>query len=137
MARRDETDALSQLAFAVHGVIGAVAAAHDLSVTQMRLLAILRGREPAMLDLARHLELSKSSVTGLIDRAEARGLVERVGGRRDGRAVHVRLTPAGRKLTAKGEAEVDRALAELLAPLPDRDRARLAALATAVVRGDG
>ena len=47
--------------------------------------AILRDREPAMLDLARHLALEKSSVTGLIDRAEARSFVERIPSDHDGR----------------------------------------------------
>ena len=75
--------------------LGEIAAAHDLSLTQMRLLGILRDRVPAMLDLARHLGLGKSSVTGLIDRAERRGLVERAPAPHDGRGVHVRLTPRG------------------------------------------
>jgi MarR family transcriptional regulator, lower aerobic nicotinate degradation pathway regulator len=48
-----------------------------MSVTQLRMLGILRDREPAMLDLASHLKLENSSVIGLINRGEKRGLVER------------------------------------------------------------
>ena len=71
MARREpQIDAVVELSFAIQGVLGELAAEHDLSLTQLRLLAILRDREPTMLDLARHLKLTKSSVTGLIDRAE-------------------------------------------------------------------
>jgi DNA-binding MarR family transcriptional regulator len=114
---------------------------HELSLTQLRLLAILRDREPAMLDLARHLSLSKSSVTGLIDRAERRGLVERTSAPRDGRGVHVRLTPAGRRLTKQGEAQAHRVLSGLLDALPASDQAELAALAgtliTAAASGAG
>src|ERR1700754_791165 len=97
-------DAIVQLSFEVQGLLGELAAEHDLSLTQFRLLAILRDREPAMLDLARHLKLEKSSATGLIDRAERRGLVERGRGAADGRVVTVRLTAAGRRLAEEVEA---------------------------------
>jgi DNA-binding MarR family transcriptional regulator len=95
----DPFDAVAQLSFAVQTLLGDIAAAHELSITQLRLLGILRDREPAMLDLARHLNLEKSSVTGLIDRAQRRGLVERTTAPHDGRAIHVRLTAEGRRLT--------------------------------------
>lgn len=130
----DPIDAVAQLSFAVHEALGEVAAAHDMSLTQMRLLGVLRDRAPAMLDLARHLGLGKSSVTGLIDRAERRGLVERAPAPRDGRGVRVRLTAAGRRLTETVEAGADERLEGLLAALPARDRARLATLAGTVVR---
>ena len=132
---RAEIDALVQLSHAVQTVLADIAAEHDMSVTQMRLLAILRSREPPMLELAGHMNLTKSSMTGLIDRAERRGLVERTTSPADGRAVHVRLTPAGRRLTKKGEEAAYAKLAALLEPLAPRDRAKLATLArTAALR---
>src|SRR3954462_10769404 len=70
-------DVLVQLSFLVQGVLGRIAAEHDLSLTQVRLLGILRDRRPGMLELARHLGLDKSSMTGLVARAEKRGLVRR------------------------------------------------------------
>jgi DNA-binding MarR family transcriptional regulator len=51
-----------------------------------------------MLELARYLNLEKSSVSGLVDRAAQRGLVQRSPGTKDGRAVHVSITPAGRAI---------------------------------------
>lgn len=132
----DPIDAVVRLSFAIQALLGGIAAEHDLSITQFRLLAILRDREPAMLDLARHLGLGKSSVTGLIDRAERRGLVERVTAPHDARAVHVRLTAAGRRLTEDVGAGAIETLSRFLDVLPARDRARLAALAGAVVRSD-
>jgi DNA-binding MarR family transcriptional regulator len=98
------------------------------------LLGILRDREPAMLDLARHLKLEKSSVTGLVDRAQRRGLVERSTAPHDGRAVHVRLTAEGRRLAEQLTAEANAALSGLLGAIPARDRERLSALAEAIVR---
>ncbi|RKQ92823.1 DNA-binding MarR family transcriptional regulator [Solirubrobacter pauli] len=128
-------DAVAELAFAVHARLTALAARHDLSLTQMRLLGILRDREPPMLELGRHLDLTKSSVSGLVDRAARRGLVERVPGASDGRVVHVRLTDEGRTFARAVEQEAAKALSELLEPLPEPDRARLAQLAVRVTRG--
>jgi MarR family transcriptional regulator, lower aerobic nicotinate degradation pathway regulator len=132
MSAPEDLDAIVQLSFAVQEVLGEIAAENDLSVTQLRLLAILRDREPAMMDLARHLGLGKSSVTGLIDRAERRGLVERVPAPRDGRAVHVRLSAEGRDLVERNTERAYERLSALLGGLPARDRARLSALARAV-----
>jgi DNA-binding MarR family transcriptional regulator len=129
-------DALVQLSFAVQAALGSVAAAHDLSVIQLRLLGVLRDREPGMLGLARALNLEKSSVTGLVNRAQRRGLVERVDAEHDGRAVHVRLTAAGRGLAAELTAAVTRPVAELAAGLPAKDRATLSRLASRVVFHD-
>jgi DNA-binding MarR family transcriptional regulator len=108
-----------------------------LSVTQLRLLGILRDRTPSMLDLARHLKLEKSSVSGLIDRAEARGLVERKPAPHDGRAIHVGLTAAGRRQAKQLTAEADAALLRLLDALSPAERSRLSTLATAVIERNG
>jgi len=129
----EEIDPVVELSFGVQGVLARIAAENDLSVTQLRLLAILRDRTPAMGDLARHLELGKSAVSGLIDRAEARGLVARVPAPHDGRAVHVRLTGEGRRLTDAVAPGAYRALSALLDGLSPAERTRLAALAATAV----
>jgi DNA-binding MarR family transcriptional regulator len=128
----DLVDAVVQLSFAVQGVLGRAAAAHELSITQLRLLAILRDREPGMLELARHLGLSKSSVSGLIDRASKRGLVARSAAPVDGRGVLVSLTADGRALTKRVERELVAELRVLLEPVPAGDRETLTRLAFAV-----
>src|ERR1700728_2569110 len=80
-------DALALLSFLVQGTLSKHAATHDLSMIQTRLLGVLRDREPTMQELSRLLELDKSSVTGLIDRAEKRGLVQRTPSIEDRRAI--------------------------------------------------
>jgi DNA-binding MarR family transcriptional regulator len=122
-------DALVQLSFQVQAVLARVAAAHDVSLVQLRLLGVLRDREPGMLAVARHLGLDKSSVTGLVDRAERRGLVQRRPAPEDGRGVRVGLTAAGRRLAQAGEAEIAAALRTLAAGLSGPEQQRLTALA--------
>ena len=70
-------NALAQLSFVVQSMLARTAAKHDLSLTQLRLLGMLRDRRPSMQELAQRLGLDKSSVTGLVDRAERRGLMKR------------------------------------------------------------
>src|SRR6201986_2955856 len=96
----DPVDGLAQLSFVITGMLERRAAEHDLSVAATRLLGVLRDREPTMQELARFLDLDKSSVTGLVDRAERRGLVTRVPSPADRRSVHVTLTADGRGLVS-------------------------------------
>ena len=90
-----------------------------------------------MAQLAQLLGLTKSSTTGLVDRAERRGLVRRkdipVG---DERAVHVTLTGEGRELARAVTAQVDQRLTALAASLSDTGRARLSKALTQLVFRD-
>jgi DNA-binding MarR family transcriptional regulator len=116
---------MAQLAFLVHGLLEHRAAEQGLSVIQARLLGVLRDRTPTMNELARLLGLDKSSVTGLVNRAERRGLVQRVPSSTDRRAILVVLTDAGRSLVASAAASFDADVLDLLSYLPGRDRAAL------------
>ena len=126
-------DSLAQLSFAVHGALERAAQEHDLSLVQVRLLGILRDREPAMLELATYLGLDKSSVTGLVTRAERRGFVLRTSNPDDRRAVHVALTSKGRELTRVVAKQVERELSSLVKGLSEVDRKRLTTIASQVV----
>jgi len=126
-------DALAQLSFLVHRLLAAAGAEHDLSVIQLRLLGILRDRQAGMLELGGHLGLDKSSMTGLVTRAERRGLVRRSPSPHDGRAVLVSLTPAGQELTGRAAAGIAARLGELTGHLAPGERAELTRLATVLV----
>jgi DNA-binding MarR family transcriptional regulator len=132
----DTLDALVETSFAIQELLGRIADDHDLSLTQLRLLGILRDREPAMLELARHLHLEKSSASGLIDRAEQRGLVARRASSEDRRSVHVAITPAGRAIGEKARAAIMEPFAAVIAPLSARQRARLTALLRTLLDGE-
>jgi DNA-binding MarR family transcriptional regulator len=124
------TDALIQLSFSVQSILGRVAADHDLSIVQVRVLGVLRDREPGIQQLAQHLQLDKSSVSGLIDRAERRGLVKKVAAPEDGRAVRVSPTAAGSRIIAEVEREVSRGLSILAQSLSSREKSQLSRLAS-------
>jgi DNA-binding MarR family transcriptional regulator len=67
-----------------------------------------------MVDLSRSLLLSKSGVTRLVDRLEARGLVERAPCPSDRRVVWAHLTPAGRETFLEADPILAAAAAEYL-----------------------
>src|SRR6201996_6341209 len=124
----DLRDSLVQMSFAVIAVLSRVAAEHDLSLTQLRVLGILRDREPTMAELAVYLGLERSTVSGLIDRAVQRGLVLKTSDAADGRSVRVSLTAEARRMETRVIAQIG----DLLAPLTDRlnssEQKRLSAL---------
>ena len=124
----DVLDNLVQVSFAVTALLSKAAAAHDLSLTQLRVLAILRDREPQMAQLAQHLGLERSSVSGLVERAVRRGLVRRVTSQQDGRAVHVGLTDDGRRLAEALTEQVSELVAPMTHRLSATDQERLADL---------
>jgi DNA-binding MarR family transcriptional regulator len=91
---------LLQLAFErVHAHFASVVAELDLAPTQARALHELQCDPPiSMRELAERLKSDPSNITGLVDRLEARGLVERRPDPRDRRIKGLALTAAGAKL---------------------------------------
>jgi uncharacterized protein YeaO (DUF488 family)/DNA-binding MarR family transcriptional regulator len=90
----------------------AQARAVGLTGSQGQLLLAVRGhpdaRGPTVSQVAEYLVIQHNSAIGLINRAEAAGLVERCRDPDDGRVVHVRLTPAGAgRLNALAPPHVD------------------------------
>ncbi len=82
-------------------------------------------------DLAERVLLTKSGMTRLVQRLEARSLLERHACPRDRRGQYVSLTPAGRRLLRRAAPGLLRGLASALAPL---SRDELAALRRAAER---
>ncbi|GAA0963411.1 MarR family transcriptional regulator [Kribbella koreensis] len=123
-------DRLVQTSFTVMAVLSQAAAAHDLSLTQLRVLAILRDHEPKIAELAAYLGLDRSSVSGLIDRAVKRDLVLRTTSEDDARAVRVSLSPAGHRLAPTLTAEIGAALTPLTSKLTLAEQRKLGALLT-------
>ncbi len=124
----DLRDSLVQVSFTVIAVLTRVAAEHDLSLTQLRVLGILRDREPTMAELATYLGLERSTVSGLIDRATQRGLVCKTSHPDDGRSVRVSLTAEAQRLATGVIAEIGALTAPLTGRLNSSEQKRLTAL---------
>jgi DNA-binding MarR family transcriptional regulator len=129
-------DDLAQLAFVLQGTLERVADEFELSLVQLRLLGILRDREPGMLELSKFLTLDKSSITGLVSRAEKRELVRRKSAPADGRAVKVTLTEHGRSVLSRVEQRAYAELNALIEPLPKAERRHLRELLARVLEQD-
>lgn len=124
----DLRDNLVQVSFGVIAVLNRVAAEHDLSLTQLRVLGILRDREPTMAELATHLGLERSTVSGLIDRAVKRGLVRKTTDAVDGRSVRVSLTAQARRLEVRIIAQIGELMEPIIGRLGAADQKRLTEL---------
>jgi DNA-binding MarR family transcriptional regulator len=122
------TDVLVQATFMTMAVLSSVAADNDLSLTQLRVLAILRDRRVRMSALAAYLGLDRSTMSGLIERAEKRGLAARAPDPADGRAVDVFLTRAGAELADALYTRIEQELAPATDRLAPAQRRRLQAL---------
>jgi DNA-binding MarR family transcriptional regulator len=121
-------DALVRTSFATMAVLNRIAAQHDLSLTQLRVLAILRDRRVTMSKLTSYLGLDKSTVSGLVDRAEKRGLLQRAPNERDGRSVDVFLGPDGMRLAGRWAAEVAQSMSPMTGALTPAEARRVATL---------
>jgi DNA-binding MarR family transcriptional regulator len=107
-------------------------AAHGMEQWEFDVLAALR-RAGAPYELSpgrllRDTLVTSGTMTNRIDRLSARGYVERYPDPDDRRGVIVRLTQDGRAAVDRAFTALLDAERDLLDELPDRDRARLAAL---------
>jgi DNA-binding MarR family transcriptional regulator len=118
-------DALVPTAFVTMAVLNKIGAENDLSLTLIRVLGILWDRRPRMAELADYLGLEKQTMSGLIARAEKRGLVARAPNPEDARATDVFLTSEGAKLFKRLRLQTQEALAPLTEQLSASDQRRL------------
>lgn len=96
---------LFQLLLRLRGHVEAVASAHDLSPAQFLVLRALDWPR-AMGELAVALRCDASNITGIIDRLEERGLVERKVAPDDRRVKNVVVTHEGERLRAQLQRQI-------------------------------
>ena len=101
-----------------------------ISMAQLHVMHMLEGHgELAMSRLADMLDVSFSAATGLVDRVEERGFVERIRVPEDRRIVLVRITAAGRQMLD----DVELARTAMLERVLDRlDETQLIGVASAM-----
>jgi DNA-binding MarR family transcriptional regulator len=119
--------ALLEAAHALEGRLEGALGALGLSGAKYSLLRQLaRADQPLTLtELAAGQCCVRSNITQLVDRLEADGLVRRVDDLADRRSIRAALTAEGREKQLAGAAVVERVQAEVAALVPDRDRAAL------------
>ena len=96
--------------------------AGSISLIHLNVLIMLEGSGPLpMSRLAEALDISVASITGVVDRMEARGLVARRRDADDRRVILVEPAEGGRRLFAEIDARRRKGLAKLLEKLSDSD----------------
>jgi DNA-binding MarR family transcriptional regulator len=75
--------------------------------------------------ISREVHVSPSTVVGILDRLEDKGLIERERGREDRRIVFITVTEAGRQLVRDTPSPLQQKLADALKALPAEERATI------------
>ena len=119
--------------FLVNAVYAESSREYGITPQQGQLLCVLMARPCGMGELGAMLGLAKSSLTGLVDRIERIGLVQREPDPQDTRAVRVALTPQGSRLADEFYAETCRRIEKLPAGLSPAECDTLAGLLGRVV----
>lgn len=103
-----------------------------LTDAQYNVLSLLDSQAPngwlTQMQLGEMLLVSRANITGLIDRLEGAGFVERQADPEDRRVCRITLTPAGRKITDKAMAAYFQRLHEVVDDLNAADRKRILAV---------
>jgi DNA-binding MarR family transcriptional regulator len=100
---------------------------HSLSLPQLHVLALLSyaGGELTTGEIGRGMVKASQTITGLVDRLEEPGLVERRFDRSDRRKTFVRLTKAGKQRFAEAFPTANRVGEEIFGSLSDQQLAAL------------
>lgn len=98
----------------------------SITAGQYMALNLIVHHEPvSSADLARRASMTAQSMGEFIKTLEAKGLIVRAGDPANRRVIHVRSTPAGRKVLVRCEARVDQAERELFQCLSGEELASL------------
>ncbi|MEU8849435.1 MarR family transcriptional regulator [Streptomyces sp. NPDC048564] len=115
---------LARAAAGYYRDLTAAAAMHGLTMTQAKMLILLRQQPLPMRALAGRLACDASNITGLVDRLEARGLVSRHADAADRRIKNVVATEEGREAVRLIRADM-RATSAAFARLDEEGRRSL------------
>lgn len=84
--------------------------------------------------LAKEVDLSQATMTGIVDRLEAAGLVRRTRDQADRRRITVTLTPAGQSLIDRAPSALQENLRDRLCQLESSEQASICATLESVVK---
>ena len=106
-----------------------------LTISQLRVLKLLRERPASCGQVAEHLGITASTASALIERIVRRGLVERGIRAGDRRVTDLRLSARGRQLLDEIDPSKRGAITASIDDLAPDDRARLAELLDRLAAG--
>ena len=100
-----------------------LATEHKITGPQLGCLLALKETGPLTSSkLARKVYLSPSTIVGIIDRLEEKGLVQRSRDSRDRRLIHICITTAGQELVAAAPSLLQDTLSNALVELPESEQ---------------
>ncbi|HWK69781.1 MAG TPA: MarR family transcriptional regulator [Burkholderiaceae bacterium] len=103
-----------------------LAACSNITAPQLVCLRAVIDRGPLTATaISREIHVSASTVVGILDRLEDKGLVRRERGREDRRIVFITATEAGIKLAGDTPSPLQKKLSDALNALPERERAMM------------
>ena len=98
-----------------------------LSASQLNcLLALYENGPLPPSQIARHMMVESSTVTGVVDRLEQKGLVTRVRNSPDRRVITIQLTKSGKELAENAPPPIQQKIFDGLKKLTDAEIARIA-----------
>jgi DNA-binding MarR family transcriptional regulator len=104
-----------------------LAANHQITGHQLVCLMMINDNGPITeTSVARLSQLSNSTVVGILDRLEEKGLIKRERSMQDRRRVYVSVTAKGKRLATKGPSPLQDSLVAGLKELPDLEQAAIA-----------
>jgi len=103
-----------------------LAAVSNITAPQLMCLrAIIASGPITSTAISREIHVSPSTVVGILDRLEDKGLITRERGREDRRTVFASATPAGRALAQEAPSPLQKHLADGLNALPELEQATI------------
>ncbi|QSX06477.1 MarR family transcriptional regulator [Sedimentibacter sp. zth1] len=98
----------------------------NLTGAQGMMMGILAHNEKMKIsDLSEKLNLSNSTVSGIVDRLEKQGLVERVRSKEDRRVVYVNITPEFKKIAEEKFKEAEKEIEIKMSRASDEELDRI------------
>ncbi len=95
---------------------------YNITGPQLISLLIIEEHEPVTATaIAGHIHISPSTVIGILDRLEAKGLIRRERDKKDRRLVQITLTDQGRGLIISAPSPLQGTLAEAMDKLPESE----------------
>ncbi len=130
-------DGLIQLSRLVQGIHSRISERHNLPPVQAKLLCVLAFGPRGMAELAQLFGVEKAALTGLVDRAERRGLAKRVPVPGDRRALRVTLSDTGSRVAHAFHADATEELNRLLTPLAPAEREHFRSMMATIIAAAG